>query len=231
METQQELLFDPATVVLDILATARVVQNEKNELVHVKDNLVFDYLLEELAGIEVRTISTFSDAAERVWDRIKPRIEFASNEKMIKVFQNTRNAIAKMKSDGFTIMLNEEYPLRLMLCWTDALGLVISAYDIIEKKMKSPRSRAFLTETQGTIYNVAIGAGILFMRVAEQTRACSQARLSKQYLEGDQIDAFVQLLAKDMAYLLKIQGEDRLPPEKDDFTAFQAFLIKNYGNA
>jgi hypothetical protein len=97
METQQELLFDPATVVLDILVTARVVQNEKNELVHVK----------------------------------------------------------------------------------------------------------------------------------------------KQYLEGDQIDAFVQLLAKDMAYLLKIQGEnhlltiegERLPPEKDDFTAFQAFLIKNYGNA
>ncbi len=237
MTVSRPIQFNPAESMLGILATARAVQHKKNEFVNVDNNIVLDCLLDELKDIEIRTVDNFEKAAERVWERVRPRIDLVSPDRMIKVFEASIDSVKTLRGNGKALMFKDVFPIRLMLCWIDALDMIINIYHVVLNKLYSKYLRD-PSRYHGVFYGILMAIGILFTRVAEQSIAYHKLVETKQDFSDEQLDKFVTLLAKDMAYLVEIQSKFHLINNEQepfagnikDFAEFQDFLLKNYGN-
>jgi hypothetical protein len=245
--------FDVTETLYDIYTTANMAKiNEKhnvNEKLQLdkpaleidQRNVFLNSLLEELASKPRRTIFDFADAVERTMESLEEKYPKLVKNKDIKGFDDAwskaMKTLKKMKDNGLGIVFKNIYPIRLMLCWLDALDVVIGAYIVMKQSSISPqnqRSKWIKPEDYwNSIYEVAMAAGILLTRIAEQTRGYiinTKLPEEEQTPEGDLIDSYVDMLARDMAYMTRIQGENHLleTTTTTDVTKFQDFLLKQY---
>ncbi len=238
METQA-LRFDVVDSLSGILAAARAVKAvqavraKRNIIMHEGRNPFLERLVGELGKYQKRTIDEFEKAVEATIDEIKPKmISISTEEEAMGIIKDATNALRNTKEEGRKLVFSGIFPLRMMICWLDALNIAIEAYATIENRMESPipkRKDAYSLPID--VYSVSMATGILMVRIEEQKRLFQHNRSLKNPAdEGSMIDDAVQALAKDMAYLTRIQGQHHLlpSPAQEDLAVFREFLVKNY---
>jgi hypothetical protein len=231
MVATQALTFDVTVSLSGILATARVVRSKSNIALHEKGDPFFDYLVEELGKYQKRTIVEFENAVDAAIAKAKPRmVPINTKEDALAFIKETTKALRDIKEEGRKLVFTGAFPLRMMICWLDALDMAIEAHTTIENRMESPVPRRKENQPDD-VYSVSMGTGILLVRIEEQKRLFRQNRSLK--IPGDEgplIDDSVQALARDMAYLTRIQGQHHLLPNpaQEDLAVFREFLAKNY---
>jgi len=217
-------------------------QFDKPALERGQKNLFLELLLQKMVATPRRTIDDFSDALDKALDDLKetyPGLGTKRIRNFDEAWDDAMAALNQMKADGLAIVVENIYPIRLMLCWLDALEMVIGAYTAIKQASKSAQGQRSKyrspNEYWNGVYEVALAAGILLTRIAEQTRgyiANTKRPVEQQEYEDDFIDAFVDALAHDMAYMTRVQGSNHLleMDEKNEFSKFQDIMLKTYND-
>jgi hypothetical protein len=227
----QVLVFDVAIPLSGIIATSRVVSSKKDFALHEKGNPFLDFLVEELGKYQKRTIIEFEDAVNAALEKAKPKmIAITSKSDAFSFIKETTKALRAIKEDGRKVIFTGVFPLRMMMCWLDAIDMTIEAFETIERKMRSPVEVRRMRQSDD-VYWVSDATGILLVRIEEQRRLFQHNRsLEKPKDEGSIIDDAVQALARDMAYLTRVQGKHHLlpSPEQEDLAVFRDFLARNY---